>query len=151
MARTVLLIDYNPQSILHLRKLLTGQGLRVLVAGDGPSGIEEFGRALPDLTLVQDLLPKMHGFDVCRAIKSSDTGKQKPVVMLTRKGNRKARVESACDGHLDKPFKDEALIALLRSLLPKPVIKPRGPRILVDFTEADVDERLDEVMAGLAV
>ena len=158
MTSTVLLIDYDPRSIARIRKLLMGKGLRMLLATDGPAGVEKFRRSLPDLISIQDLLPTMHGFDACRAIKSTDEGKQKPVVILGRKGNRKARAESECDAHIDKPFKNEALIELVLSLLPegfavKPrlTIKRRPPRILVDFTEADVDERLDEVMANLAI
>ena len=158
MTSTVLLIDYDPRSISRIRKLLTGMGLQVLVATDGFAGVEEFRRSLPDLTLIQDLLPKMHGFDACCAIKSTGAGKRKPVVMLTRKGQRAALAESECDAHIYKPFKNEALGELVYDLLPKgsfpkpqPTVKRRPPRVLVDFTEADVDERLDEVMANLAV
>ncbi len=157
MAETVLLVDYDPRSIARLRKLLTAKGLRVLLATDGPAGVEEFRRSLPDLTVIQDLLPKMHGFDTCREIKSTDEGQKRKVLMLSRRGCRAARVESDCDAFIHKPFKDEALMERVDALLPRPVIvKPqpavqrRAPKILVDFTEADVDERLDEVLAGLA-
>ena len=79
-------------------------------------------------------------------------------MVLGRKGNRVDRIDSGCDAHIVKPFLDEALIEQVFKLLPPGVgvkprltIKRRAPRVLVDFTEADVDDRLDEVMASLAV
>ena len=64
MAYTVLLIDYDPKSIERIRGLLASIPARVVQARCGRSGLEEYRRARPDLTIVQDLIPNLHGFDV---------------------------------------------------------------------------------------
>ena len=114
MAATVLLVDYDPRSAERLRKVLAGVGMDTLVATDGRAGVEEFRRALPQLTLVQDLMPRLHGFDVCREIKGTEEGRSRAVVLLASRVSHATLVRTGCDAYLQKPFVDESLLELIR-------------------------------------
>ena len=81
--RTILLIDYDPQSIESAIKPLTGAGYNVEVANDGIAGLQAFERLQPDLVLIEPMVPKKHGFEVCQEIKDSDQGKCTPVLITT--------------------------------------------------------------------
>jgi DNA-binding response OmpR family regulator len=126
MAQTVLLIDYDPGSVGRIRRLLREAGFAVLLARGGREGVREFHRSRPDLTLVQDLLPGLHGFDVCRQIKNTDEGKDSPVVILSVPGKHAALVRTGCDAYIEKPFGDDELLDVIRHLLPERIEHSRG-------------------------
>jgi DNA-binding response OmpR family regulator len=121
---TILLIDYNPRSVDSLKAPLEKAGYRVAVAGDGLSGIRAFHDLKPDLTLVEAMLPKKHGFEVCREIKETEQGRGSPVLILTgvyrgHKYRSQALHQYGCDRYLEKPLSDESLLAAVRSFLPE--------------------------------
>ena len=66
---TILLIDYEPRSIERFRDPLIAAGYAVEIATDGVSGIEAFHRLSPDMVLVEAMIPKKHGFEVCQELK----------------------------------------------------------------------------------
>jgi periplasmic protein TonB len=120
--RTILLIDYDPQSIQKTRTPLQRAGYRVEVAGDGVSGLEAFDKLGPDLVLIEPMVPKKHGFQVCQQIKSSARGKSTPVLITTafykgRKHRLEAQQKYGCDGYLEKPITEELLLATCRQFL----------------------------------
>ena len=119
---TILLIDYDPRSISQVRNALEGAGYRVEVAKDGEAGIKAFEEIRPDLTLVEAMIPKVHGFEVCRRLKQTSHGKDSPVLIITAvyKGRRhrfEARHQYGCDGYLEKPIGDEELVGAVGSYL----------------------------------
>ena len=119
---TILVIDYEPRSIQKLSTLLRGAGYRVEVARDGLSGIEKFETVRPDLTLIEAMLPKKHGFEVCESIKKTPHGGSTPVVILTSvyKGRRyrwQARYQYGCDEYLERPVSDDSLLETVRRFL----------------------------------
>jgi CheY-like chemotaxis protein len=119
MNHTILLVDYDPNSIRRILLLLNGRGYNVQLASDGPAGVEEYRQSRPDLTLIQDLVPKLHGFDVCRQIKGMQAGGgHRPVVILTSRPDHSTLVRTGCDAYLEKPFDDNALLDLIGALLP---------------------------------
>ena len=79
----VLIIDYEPRSVGHLRSLFHKRGFEVQVAPDGTTGIEICAKFKPDLTVMEAMLPKRHGFEVCQELKSTEHGKSMPVLILT--------------------------------------------------------------------
>lgn len=119
---TILLIDYDPQSIQKTLTPLQRAGYRVEVAGDGVSGLEAFDKLGPDLVLIEPMVPKKHGFQVCQQIKSSARGKRTPVLITTafykgRKHRLEAQQKYGCDGYLEKPIAEELLLATCRQFL----------------------------------
>lgn len=119
---TILLIDYEPRSIEHLRRLLAGAGFDVEVASDGLAGVAAFSRLQPDLVIIEAMIPKKHGFEVCQEIKRTALGKRTPVLIQTavykgRKYRSQALHIYGCDDYLEKPFSDEFLLQTIRRRL----------------------------------
>lgn len=132
---TILLIDYNPRSVTGIKTPLEEAGYTVAVARDGVAGIRAFDDLKPDLTLIEAMLPKKHGFDVCVELKGTEHGKKTPVIILTGvyKGQRyrsQARHQLGCDRYLEKPIADDILLGVVHSFLPIP-----------EETPADIDRR----------
>lgn len=119
---TILVVDYEPRSLEVSRAPLAAAGFKVETAADGVAGLEAYNRIKPDLVLIEAMLPKKHGFEVCQTIKSSPAGKQTPVLITTAvyKG-RKYRTQAlhiyGCDDYVEKPIAPEALVELCRRFL----------------------------------
>jgi len=119
---TILIIDYEPRNIKKLTSLFEQQGYRVEVALDGFAGIDKFEKVRPDLTLVEAMLPRKHGFEVCETIKKSAHGKNSTVFIITavykgRKYRWQARHQYGCDEYIEKPISDEKLLELVNASL----------------------------------
>lgn len=119
---TLLLIDYEPGNIGKLTALFEREGYRVEVARDGYAGIDKFEEIRPDLALVEAMLPRKHGFEVCQTLKRTPHGKNSLVFIITAvyKGHRyrwQARHDYGCDGYIEKPIDDEALLEIVRTAL----------------------------------
>jgi len=121
MTKIVLLVDYDPRSIDAIRRCLASLGVTTLLATDADAGEREFHRARPDLTLIQDLIPKRRGIDLCRSLKSSPAGQFHPVILLAdiRNGGRHRVIASGCDMMIEKPFDDATLVAAVRRFIPQ--------------------------------
>lgn len=175
MAETILLIDYDPRSIGRIRHLLEAGGYRMEVARDGVAGIRAFEQLGPRLTLIEALLPKKHGFEVCHHLKASLQGKERAVVLITgrTRGHRQGLRWTGCDACLEKPFTDDALMNVVRETVgegetapaaepplpgPRAIPFPRRaepdrrpaarPRIPVELTEDDISARLDTLLTA---
>lgn len=119
---TILLIDYDPRSIQHVEGLLTAAGHRVEVAKNGLAGLESFRKSKPSLVLVEAMLPKKHGFEVCQEIKQSPEGRDVPVIIITavyrgRKYRSQAFHMYKCDEYLEKPIADDRLKEVVERFL----------------------------------
>lgn len=131
---TILLIDYDPRSVESIKAALKVARFRVAVAHDGEAAIEAFNAIRPDLTLVEAMLPKKHGFDVCRELKETEHGAAHPVVIITavykgRKYRQEAFHKHRCDEYLEKPIDEATLLETVRRLLPEPAEKPTAAEI----------------------
>lgn len=119
---TILLIDYEPKSIDKVRRPLTDIGYRVEVATDGVTGVEAFHRLKPDLVMIEAMIPKKHGFEVCQDLKKTPHGKRTPIIIMTSvyKG-RKYRTQAfhlhGCDEYIEKPVSEEQVVEICRKLL----------------------------------
>jgi DNA-binding response OmpR family regulator len=127
---TILLIDYDPKSIQHIEGLMRAAGHRVEVAKTGAAGLEAFRRNAPSLVLVEAMLPKKHGFEVCQEIKASPEGATTPVVILTavyrgRKYRSQAFHLYRCDEYLEKPIEDARLMDVVEGFLSRSDPKQR--------------------------
>ncbi|MEX2047667.1 MAG: response regulator transcription factor [Chloroflexota bacterium] len=116
MARIVLVDD--DENLRHtLGYALRQEGFEVLVAEDGERGLEAFHQSRPDVVLLDVMLPRMDGFEVCRRIrKESDV----PIIMLTARDTELDKVvglELGADDYLAKPFSTRELVARMRALL----------------------------------
>ena len=115
---TILLIDYEPRSIERFREPLTAAGYTVEIATDGLSGIEAFHRLSPDMVLVEAMIPKKHGFEVCQELKRTPHGRRTPVLITTgvykgRKYRTQALHMYGCDEYIEKPIAPEQLLEIV--------------------------------------
>ena len=117
---TILLIDYEPRSVERIRLPLERAGFTVTVAKDGPTGIEQFTTAPPDAVIVEAMLPKKHGFEVCLELKQTPHGATIPVIVATsvyrgRKYRQQATHQFKADAFLEKPIADEDLLGAVNA------------------------------------
>jgi len=116
----VLLVDDLAANLDVMRDLLESEGYKVLVALDGPTALKSAARALPDLILLDVVMPAMDGFETCRRLKAvADTAKI-PVIFLTANDQNEAVVEGFEAGGVDyitKPFREKEVLVRLRTHL----------------------------------
>jgi DNA-binding response OmpR family regulator len=121
--QTVLIVDDEPNIVLALEFLLERAGWRVLVARDGQEALDALARELPDLVLLDVMLPRVSGYDVCQRIRDNPAWRGVRVLMLTAKG-REVEVTKGlalgADGYVTKPFSTDELLARIRTLLATP-------------------------------
>jgi DNA-binding response OmpR family regulator len=114
----VLLVEDEPALARGLSDTLRVQGFEVHIAGDGRRGLDMATSLRPDLLLLDIMLPKINGFEVCRTLRSQ--GMDVPIVMLTAKGQEEDIIlglNLGADDYITKPFRTGELIARARALL----------------------------------
>lgn len=134
---TILVIDYEPRSIDKTRRALAGAGYKVEFATDGVTGLLLFEKLRPALVLVEAMIPKKNGFEVCQEIKKTPIGQQTPVIITTSvyKGRRyrtQAIHNHRCDEYLEKPVPDEQLLGCVAKFIGEPGFSSEPP---AGFTE----------------
>jgi CheY-like chemotaxis protein len=105
----VLIVDYDPKNLRALSDLFRSHGYTVESASDGVVAVASFKKNKPDLLLLEAMIPKKHGFEVCQEIKKLPEGKSTPIIIMTgvykgRKYRSQAMHVHGCDGTHRKPF-----------------------------------------------
>ena len=119
-ARTVLVIDDDPEIVHALAALLGSKGYRVVTASDGEAGITAVERDSPDLVIVDMMMPKKSGIAVLQKLKSRTGSSPKVIMMTANEGSRhRAYAEMlGADDYLFKPFSLDTLLASVSRLCP---------------------------------
>lgn len=120
--KKILLID-DEKDIIKMNMLrLADSNYSVLSAGDGKEGLEKAEKEIPDLILLDVMMPKMDGIQTLVKLKSNPRTSHIPVIMLSGLGEKaalnKARMNGAVD-FIDKPFNGEMLMEAIKKNLPK--------------------------------
>src|ERR1019366_2154455 len=116
MARILIIEDETPMRTA-LKDVLEAEGYRALTAADGESGLKRALEEKPDLILLDIMMPKLDGYEVCSELRRLSN--PVTVLMLTAKGQVEDRVtglDSGADDYLVKPFSTEELMARVRAL-----------------------------------
>jgi two-component system alkaline phosphatase synthesis response regulator PhoP len=121
MAHESILAVEDDEDILELlRYNLSKEGYQVSVATTGEEGLQSAGASLPDLILLDLMLPEMDGLEVCRQLKADQKTRHLPIIMLTAKGEEADIVtglELGADDYITKPFGNRVLLARVRAVL----------------------------------
>jgi DNA-binding response OmpR family regulator len=118
----ILVIDDSPTILKVVQLVLTKAGFQVATAADGEAGVEAARSVSPDLILLDFVMPKMNGYQVCRALAEDEALKDVPVVLMSAKGDqvgeRFVKVMGIVD-YITKPFSPEAITAVVTHTLAK--------------------------------
>lgn len=116
----VLIVDDEPNNVLMMQELFHQQGARTSAAGNGLDALELARAKRPDLILLDVVMPGMDGYQVCRQLKSDESTRRIPVVMITGLGALDDKIkglEAGADDFLSKPVSAAELLTRSRSLL----------------------------------
>ena len=119
----ILVIEDEPHQIELLRYNLEAAGYKVLVAEDGEEGMLKAIECKPDLILVDWMLPKLSGIEVCRRIRRNSEIKQTPIIMLTARSDETDKVRGldvGADDFVTKPYSVSELTARVKAALRRP-------------------------------
>lgn len=116
----ILIVDDNPANVEILQMRLMANSYAVITAADGEMGLTMAREKLPDLILLDIMMPKMDGFEVCRQLKGDPNLPFMPIILVTAKTESKdvvAGLEAGGDEYLTKPVDHAALVARVKSML----------------------------------
>lgn len=120
MPQKILIVDDEPNIVLSLEFLMKREGFQVAVAADGDAALEQVQAFAPDLVLLDVMMPKKSGYEVCEILRADPARSAMKIVMLTAKG-RDTEVAKGmalgADAYVTKPFSTKDLVAQVRSLL----------------------------------
>ncbi len=118
--KKILLVD-DSSTILMMEKFILRNGPYDLVtAANGEEGVRKASEHLPDLILLDVIMPKMGGFEACRLIRSTESTSQIPIIMVTTRGeaaNVEAGWANGCTDYVTKPINSIELLAKVRNFL----------------------------------
>lgn len=116
----ILIVDDNPSNVKVLQTRLAGEGYEVVTAADGEEGLTAARQQSPDLILLDVMMPRLDGIEVCRRLRADATFPFTPIIMVTAMSDSKdviAGLEAGGDEYLTKPVDHAALVARVRSML----------------------------------
>ncbi|MDD3673931.1 MAG: response regulator [Thauera propionica] len=120
MSKKILIADDEQNIVISLEFLMKREGFDVLVATDGEEAVARIRKDCPDLVLLDVMMPKKSGFEVCQEIKADPALSAVRILMLTAKG-RDTEVAKGlalgADAYMTKPFSTKELVEKVRSLL----------------------------------
>ena len=120
MKETILIVDDTPTNLQVLVKVLSDRGYQTRVAEDGHAALEQIAEGLPDLILLDVMMPNLDGFETCRRLKQSARTRDVPVIFMTARSeisDRLAGFEAGAVDYITKPFQKEELLARVNTHL----------------------------------
>ncbi len=118
--KRVLIIEDDRDIVELVRYNLANEGFQVTAAHDGSTGLATLKKSPPDLLLLDLMLPKLSGLEICREVRRDESLNRLPVLMLTARGDEADRVvglEMGADDYVTKPFSPRELAARVKALL----------------------------------
>ena len=120
MSHKILIVDDEPNIVISLEFLMKKEGFQIAVAGDGEEALAKVASFAPDLLLLDVMMPKKSGFEVCEALRADPANSALKIVMLTAKG-RETEVAKGlaigADAYVTKPFSTKDLVIRVKELL----------------------------------
>ena len=118
--KRILVIEDDKDIVELVRYNLEKDGFQVVASGDGATGLAQVRKAPPDLLILDLMLPKVAGLDICKEVRRDASLNRLPILILTAKGEEADRVvglELGADDYVTKPFSPRELVARVKALL----------------------------------
>ncbi len=120
MPKKVLIVDDEKNILISLEFLMEQAGYNLCLANNGEEALEQVAAFEPDLILLDVMMPKINGFEVCRRVRENPHWQQTKIIMLTAKG-REVEIAKGlalgADAYITKPFSTKELLAQVRHML----------------------------------
>ena len=123
MTRRVVIADDEPNLVLPLEYMLKREGYEVTVARDGQEALEAIERVHPHLVLLDVMMPRKSGFDVCQMLRADEAHRNLRIMLLTAKGRDDDVAKGlalGADAYVVKPFSPRELLQKVRELMERP-------------------------------
>jgi two-component system alkaline phosphatase synthesis response regulator PhoP len=136
----ILVVDDNEQNLELLQAYLEDLHCRTIAARDGVEALEIIKKSKPDLVLLDVMMPKMSGFEVCRRIKNNPQTADLPVIMVTalnELGDIERAIESGTDDFLSKPVNKLELLTRVKTMLKLKHLTDRLEKTLAYLSEME--------------
>lgn len=149
MAVRILVVDDDRAVRESLRRSLSFNGYAVVLATDGVEALEAISADRPDAVILDVMMPRLDGLEVCRHLRS--TGDDLPILVLTARDSVSERVsglDAGADDYLPKPFALEELLARMRALLRRTIPDVSSEAVPMSFTDLTLDPLTREVTRG---
>ncbi|MBF0446619.1 MAG: response regulator [Magnetococcales bacterium] len=120
MSYDILIVDDAPNIVLSLEFLMKKEGFTVRTASDGEASLKAISEKIPDLILLDVMMPKKNGYEVCEAVRANNAWKNIQIIMLTAKGRdveREKGLALGADDYVTKPFATKELVAKVQEIL----------------------------------
>jgi DNA-binding response OmpR family regulator len=120
VTKSILVVEDEPNIVLSLQFLMKKAGFEVRVARDGEEALEAVRERAPDLILLDVMIPKRDGYDVCQTIRANPEWKNIYIIMLTAKGrevDREKGIALGADDYVTKPFSTRDLTEKVKAIL----------------------------------
>jgi two-component system alkaline phosphatase synthesis response regulator PhoP len=131
MSKGKILVVDDEIYIVHILDFSLGmEGYEVVTALDGEQALEKLKMEKPDLIVLDIMMPKLDGYEVCKAIKSDPETRQIPVILLSAKGrnvDQKMGFDVGADDYITKPFSPRKLVERINQLLGQTVTERQTP------------------------
>jgi two-component system, OmpR family, alkaline phosphatase synthesis response regulator PhoP len=124
--KRILVVDDEIYIVHILEFSLTMEGYSVLTASDGEEALRIIEQERPDLVVLDIMMPKLDGYEVCRRLRQDDQFRTLPVILLSAKGrpvDREAGLQAGADDYITKPFSPRRLLEKMRELLDRQDLK----------------------------
>ena len=131
MARRILIVDDEPNIVDSLEFLMRGSDYEVRVARNGDEALRRAESFRPDLVLLDVMMPRKSGFEVCQKIRENPARRDVKIIMLTAKGSNAERdrgLNFGANAYVTKPFSTNELMNTVRALLPASKVRDTGRR-----------------------
>jgi two-component system, OmpR family, alkaline phosphatase synthesis response regulator PhoP len=130
--KKILVIEDDPDLVELLSFNLRNCGFTVSTAGDGLDALKKARSIIPDLILLDLMLPELDGFGVCEILRREPETARIPIIMVTAMSSQFARLaglEAGANDYVTKPFSPKQLIARVQALLGQPVMQAAAPQV----------------------
>jgi DNA-binding response OmpR family regulator len=149
----ILDIDDSPTVQRLIEMILASQGYKVVLASDGEEGIAKARSERPALILVDFVMPKMNGFQVCKTLKEDPEFKDTPIILVTSKGDKvgsKFVDVLGISEYFTKPFQPEELLAKIREVLDRRRRQRRLRRLQETIPEPSIRAKFQTLCPAFA-